>query len=451
MYTRTIKSSESVHGNLVKTQHYEETPHQFEFYEFDTALVFRVIRQFSDAIDVKIPPGITTIIGAIVCQPLHGPGQKLIAFPLNSNIRQYPAEGEMVRIGMFGLSNVMFYEPINYNNSINYNGISSILPEITNGLKTTAFSKNQFGAKTLTPVSSDTIIQSKFGSSIRMTDLNVDSTTYNPALVISNRLSFIENDSPLDENINEDGSSIILLSGDSNPNLVPTAHRTFFSNIRSDFVTGYERPSTFRQNVRRKSVDGKTILINPDNQDSSSAQRFIYPRVLQGDQIVISSDRLIFDTKSQETLFLSFGQIGMFTNSKFSVDSQLGTDFNSPHSSFRINSSDTFVNSMNVYLAGENDRSEPAILGNKLLVMLEAVFGAMYQYISTDVAFKKSMEEFNSTAVGSAESAEAFKNFLSEFIFDDQAGLRMKSDLRNEILSDKVFIGGNRKNPVAGG
>ena len=82
------------------------------------------------------------------------------------------------------------------------------------------------------------------------------------------------------------------------------------------------------------------------------------PSIYQGNQVVINSDRLLFNAKSDSILLFSDKAIGFSTNGSFHFD----TSSNENESKF-------IVNSPNIYLGLEFDNTfptEPAVLGNEL-------------------------------------------------------------------------------------
>jgi hypothetical protein len=54
-----------------------------------------------------------------------------------------------------------------------------------------------------------------------------------------------------------------------------------------------------------------------------------YPPSLDGNQIIISSDRLVFSSRINEMIFWSKGHYGVITDGIFSVDTELGANINS--------------------------------------------------------------------------------------------------------------------------
>ena len=96
------------------------------------------------------------------------------------------------------------------------------------------------------------------------------------------------------------------------------------------------------------------------------------PNTYQGNQVIINSDRLVFNAKKDAILLYSNQHIGFSTNGNFHFD----TD----------NSEDTkfIVNSPNIYLGMGNLRTgelptEPAVLGHELQGLLKHLLQVLDQ------------------------------------------------------------------------
>ena len=82
------------------------------------------------------------------------------------------------------------------------------------------------------------------------------------------------------------------------------------------------------------------------------------PGTYQGNQVIINSDRLLFNAKTDSILLFSDKAIGFSTNGSFHFDT-----------SSDENESKFVINSPNIYLGLEFDNSyptEPAVLGDQL-------------------------------------------------------------------------------------
>jgi hypothetical protein len=127
----------------------------------------------------------------------------------------------------------------------------------------------------------------------------------------------------LEENINHDGSSIHITSGQTISEWVTTCYKKMFGS-------GEEVPS----------FNGKTD--------------FKYP-VQNGDQIVVNTDRLILSSRYGETFHFSKKRYGVVTDNEYSVDA---------HQQMVLTSNTKVViNSPAIYLGEYDVTDEPALLG----------------------------------------------------------------------------------------
>ena len=88
------------------------------------------------------------------------------------------------------------------------------------------------------------------------------------------------------------------------------------------------------------------------------------PGTYQGKQVIINSDRLLFNAKNDSILLFSDKAIGFSTNGSFHFDTT-----NSDENKF-------VVNSPNIYLGLNDDGNfptEPAVLGDKMEILIEDI------------------------------------------------------------------------------
>ena len=137
---------------------------------------------------------------------------------------------------------------------------------------------------------------------------------------------------PVDEDINEDGSSIWLTTDE-------------------------------------------TVALEPGSSEATTHyENFGPPSEYKGKQVHINSDRLVFNSKQEETIIFSKKDIYCNTQAEFIVDADEKLILHTPGTSF-INSDGrmdlvtqdkTVVDSPFIYL-GDDGADEPVVLGNKLL------------------------------------------------------------------------------------
>jgi len=420
---------------------------------FDTAIVVQLFRNDSNVGRNVDSSNYDAEIGAILCRPQNkNTGGNVKAYPLNSNINQYPAEGEYVKIGTFGGdSNVIFYELISTRGDVAYNGnVNRLSFEIRRNLPPDAEIDNTQPPGTtfkvrsqykLRPLTSDLIFQSRYGSNIRMTDLNpTDSTFTSPTLVISNNIA-PDITGNIEENISNPGSFIILASDSNYSGFVPSVYNKFISINNPAFPSINDRQSpnaylshtTYREHPYVNRENGGFV------QEQFTTSSYNYPSRFDGDRIIISSDGVIQESTAGDFYTLSNNNLIIYSGGATSIDALAGMDINTNKSSFRIKANNTYINSPNIYIGAEEDRSQPAVLGENMLNLLEYVLGALLQYADLSEIYFDSVYD----APGQAENAGNLKDVLQSVI---KSG-KIPEDIRRDLLSDKVFIGSNRIDP----
>ena len=141
----------------------------------------------------------------------------------------------------------------------------------------------------------DTLLQSRFGQSIRFSGYNNSEKKLHPSIIIRNRennnsQNELEKGSHTEEDINKDGSIISLTSGEFKLDFQPGVVSDKGS---SNFET---KPGSFQK----------------------------YPSELKGDQILINSGRIIISSKESEMIFYSKGNYGFISDGTMSIDNKGG-------------------------------------------------------------------------------------------------------------------------------
>lgn len=197
--------------------------------------------------------------------------------------------------------------------------------------------------RTLKKFEGDTILESRFGSSIRFgaydyirgNDNGLGEYSDgggNPMILIRNRQAQVQSPSGFSakgytiEDINKDGSSIHMTSGKTKSQFVPDA--SFAAMIN-----------------KTKAAP--------------------VPRVFDGDQIVFNSDRLIFSSRANEMLFYSKKMIGMTTDNILSLNSNKDTTITSKNGVITLNAKKIYLN---FNKGGAND--QPVLLGRDTVAWL---------------------------------------------------------------------------------
>ena len=222
----------------------------------------------------------------------------------------------------------------------------------------------------------DKVIQSRFGQSIRFSGYNNTENIFSPTIIIRNRqndesLQTLQKNEVVEEDINKDGSTILLSSND----------------YKLDFQPGLVDDGG--------NSDFETIPIN-----------FQLPEEYVGfDQMLLNSERVIISAKSQEMIFFSKGNYGFISDGKFTIDNGNGgadldfgddvnitTDRNAGN--FFINTGDgnillnTDDRGNSPSLTGPKDaqgnptlRKEPLVRGNTLVELLGELIDAINQQV----------------------------------------------------------------------
>ena len=195
----------------------------------------------------------------------------------------------------------------------------------------------------------DTIIESRFGSSIRFGGYGPDKGTNesdygysdypkktgNPWVLIRNRQADADKENEITkhpatyvtESINNDGSSIHLTSGAT----------------VSDFKT------TCKKVMLQVDSPEEQPAFSP-----SGLTSFSYPK-LDGDQVIVNSDRLVFQARKNEFFQYSKKRFSLVTDDEFTIDS---------HKNVVITTNgETVINSPVIFLGEANQTGEPALLG----------------------------------------------------------------------------------------
>jgi hypothetical protein len=195
----------------------------------------------------------------------------------------------------------------------------------------------------------DTLIESRFGQSIRFSAFNNPAKSFAPNLIIRNSESPLTQISSaalgsINEDINRDGSSIVLSSGEY---VLPFIPGTIDDKGTTDFQT---QPKSFKP----------------------------YPEILKGDQVLINSGRIILSAKNAEMMFYSKGNVGFISDSQFSIDTKLGMNVSvNDNISFVTNNRDFQIFSGNgsVFLGSKD--LEPLVKGQKLVEILSELIQAI--------------------------------------------------------------------------
>lgn len=275
------------------------------------------------------PNGASIKPGTIEIQALgRNMSTTIFAYPQNELFLDLPLVNEYVDVFLYGT--LPTYRRLNLNDTINNADTPANEKETTPAAGVSNFkSLNGFLGKLASlagnlgdyfvkkPIhrlklyEGDTMIQSKFGQSIRLSGYNNGKNNFNPKLTIRNgeakKFESIALSSTIEEDLNRDGSTILLSSGDS-INFIPGT---------PDLLGG----SNFKN---RPDKSARFVYVGKDDDYGFEA----YPKVYDGEQCIITSDRLVFSSRKNETIFWSKGNYGIITDGIFTVDAERGININ---------------------------------------------------------------------------------------------------------------------------
>jgi hypothetical protein len=209
--------------------------------------------------------------------------------------------------------------------------------------------KTQIGIHKLKLYEGDNLIESRFGQSIRFSAYNNDKKEFSPTLILRNGESpknrKLKEGVTIEEDINTDGSIIAMGSGVYEMAFQPG---TVDDKGKSDFET------------KVKSFES-------------------YPTKLIGDQLLMSSGRLIFSAKNAEMMFFSKKNYGFISDGALSIDNKLGINVNvGDNINVVTNNRDVRIYSGkgSIFL-GDQAPLEPLVKGQQLVNILHELITAI--------------------------------------------------------------------------
>ena len=370
---------------------------QSEFYELEPAEVVDVILNeehpsFEDYTD----------IGTIIARPCFSEYDADRAIlkkfkPLDMQIKEYPVVGEYVIVAEY-FTQKYYMQKLNVSSTINNGMIPgksfNMNPTKKNTGNASNYQKNNstgiakgdedFYKKLfndydflprldLAPVEQklgEIVFNGRFGQSIKFGTDGVREESYlspNMIFKVGQRLDATEEEfdsnknmlKPIKEDINLDGTSISLT----------TLEEVTLNPVTIDSEVHYQR------------------LV--DN----------VPEKFDGKQIILNSDRIIFNTKKNQ--FMCFSKLSQYfcTEEKFIVDSLLGVNINSPAPIVVSTEDKTIINSPEIYLGVSDEENpsqdEPLVKGETLKGLLEELIDLMLKTQFVNGAGPASMNPAN--------------------------------------------------------
>ncbi len=332
-------------------------------------------------IEVK---GQSSYIGAvqyrIVGQPSSDDASLPLAFPYDKNFKTLPVVNESVEI--IQNNGVSYYRRIGTERTPNVDSkktiISELFPpeeqpvdkkknyqtvgatgtEMSNVNESSKYDKygdyfeEQPGIHKLKMYEGDTLIETRFGQSVRFSGFNNPNNIFSPTIILRNSENAESKKKeiklPSEEDINRDGSVIVL---SANQYQLPFQPGTVDDKGSTDFET---KPNTFKS----------------------------YPSKLIGDQILINSGRIILSAKNAEMIFYSKKNYGFISDGALSIDNKLGVDVNvGDTTNYTTNDRDINLNTGNGKINLGNTKLEPLVKGDVWVSIMEELIDAIVQQV----------------------------------------------------------------------
>jgi hypothetical protein len=222
----------------------------------------------------------------------------------------------------------------------------------------------------------DTILQSRFGQSLRFSAYNNNKNTFSPTIILRNVESTLNQskdiNTTVEEDINKDGSVLVMASNQ------------------------YQLPFT------------STNITKPDSFTD-------YPDKLIGDQILLNSGRLIFSAKSGELIFHSKKNYGFISDGGMSIDNKGGLDISvNDNINIDTNNRDVLFKTGNGAIFLGDTNLEPLVKGNELRKIFEELIIAILS------------QTFKTPSGPTAVGPENFNDFIA--ISDKLANMMSKTN-----------------------
>ncbi len=293
----------------------------------------------------------------------------------------------------------------------------------------------------------DTILESRFGSSIRFgaydenPENDAGENDYsdaggNPMILLRNRQkpvldmkgAFINKSYTL-EDVNKDGTSIQITSG----------------KTISKFITTVDTP-IFQENKLKE----QSTFFFPKKKTTFKVPTY------KGDQLLVNSDRLIFSSKAEETLFFSKKRFAITTDDEYTVDSKNQMVFTT-EDKFIVDVNKELIlttnkvaaiNSPTIYLGEYGENNEPILLGRTTVIWLTNLCDILIKNIEVQIKLTTAMIGHSHITIdgetGSTDSKWGAE--IAKFIkpLEEQINLiKEQKEILNRLLSTKVFtVGG---------
>jgi hypothetical protein len=212
--------------------------------------------------------------------------------------------------------------------------------------------KTEAGIHKLKLYEGDTLLQTRFGQSIRFSAFNNNDKVFSPVIILRNSENAISKNKgitqPTEEDFSRDGSTIAFTS---NQYQIAFQPGTVDDGGTTDFET---KPNSFKE----------------------------FPKKLIGDNILINSGRIILSARNAEMMFFSKKNYGFVSDGALSIDNKLGVNVNvGDNTNYTTNDRDINFNTGNGKINLGNKELEPIVKGQKLVDVLKELIDAITQQV----------------------------------------------------------------------
>ena len=338
-------------------------------------IVYRVVLDIDDAIlDVlEVPQELKPLFIGSIQFRRNGDNNKSdedlpLAIPYNRVYTSLPTKNEVVRI-IYTESGGYYYERVIKTQTPNVSSTDNEISKFTKKDKSTGSNSKEYSNVQSTGISrsstdtstdydgygdyfelnpdvhylklyeGDTLIESRFGQSLRFSAYNNANNEFSPTITLRNGESSETissgNGISTEEDINNDGNIIFLGSGQR--------------------LMNYTLPT-----------------------DNSYPSFTTYPSEMRGNQILLNSDRIVLSAKTSEMILVSKKDAGLITDGKFSIDATGGIDVTVDGDTIvNTNNRNVNINSGNGNINLGNQNLESLVRGETLVQLLTELITAI--------------------------------------------------------------------------
>lgn len=338
-------------------------------------IVYRVVLDIDDDIlDVlEVPQELKPLFIGSIQFRRNGDNNKSdedlpLAIPYNRVYTSLPTKNEVVRI-IYTESGGYYYERVIKTQTPNVSSTDNEISKFTKKDKSTGSNSKEYSNVQSTGISrsstdtstdydgygdyfelnpdvhylklyeGDTLIESRFGQSLRFSAYNNANNEFSPTITLRNGESSETissgNGISTEEDINNDGNIIFLGSGQR--------------------LMNYTLPT-----------------------DNSYPSFTTYPSEMRGNQILLNSDRIVLSAKTSEMILVSKKDAGLITDGKFSIDATGGIDVTVDGDTIvNTNNRNVNINSGNGNINLGNQNLESIVRGETLVDLLSQLIDAI--------------------------------------------------------------------------